>query len=111
MASPNSNFYGDLVHRFSLLSNGKFNPVSIEEKWLTKNGPVELSYLLDGLLVILRPDISTGWLDHSIVKHLKKQVESKGVQLYQLEQSEGTLLRLNKTEKSVLENKFDWRFK
>lgn len=110
LAYEGANFYANLVHRFSLLSDGKFNPIQIKEDWKTKEGPLDLTYVSNGELVVLNPNIKKDWLDQDIVHHLKLELEKAGVRLKKLNQSDGALIRIKPKEQKILEEKFDWSF-
>jgi len=109
--TEDNKFYAKLVKNFGLVSGGKFNPTNINEDWKTKEGPIVLTYDINGQEVKMHPQLTQGsWLDYKILNHLLKELEDRGIILKTAPKLGSVNLRLSKEEEQLLKDKFGWEF-
>ncbi len=112
-----NNVYEWVVKAYSDLSNGVFNPVDIQEKWESFEGPIEISFKVNDSLISFKPEYEDDWLHESVFKVCGKELEKRKIRTVDFLSDDGegfgqviAMMRLTMDEQNILENKLNWKF-
>ncbi len=113
-----NNVYEWVIKAYSRLSNGKFKPVEIKEKWESFEGPITISFVVHDSLISFNPEYEDDWLHESVFKICKRELANRKIRTVDFQSDNGqgfgqviALMRLTKDEQNVLEKKLNWKFK
>ena len=59
--------YCEILKEFQVLSNGYFRPEKIEESWESADGPISISFEIDGEAHRYQPEFKYDWLDSGLI--------------------------------------------
>lgn len=112
-----NNVYAWIIKAYSQLSNGKFKPYDIKEKWETFEGPIEISFTANDSLVSFNPKYEEDWLHESVFKVCSNELVKRKIRTVDFLSDNGqgfgqviAIMRLTIEEQNVLENKLNWKF-
>ena len=104
--------YVDFLEGLSAISRGTFLPLDIVEVWETDEGPITVTFTLDGELRQLHPTYLSDWLDGSVVNKINSLITGSGMQIemYAGSSQVANILFLSVEEKHMLIEQRNWRF-
>ena len=79
--SEGNNVYTETLREWSRISQGVFQPESIEEVWESEKGPISVNLTLAGTRHTLRPEWDNDWLDLNILTPINKLIAKGGKHL------------------------------
>ena len=115
--AKDNNVYINVINAFSKLSNNKFQPKEIKEKWESETGPIKVSFISNDSLVLFEPEYNNDWLNESVFSTCLKELTNKDVRIVECLSDDGfgygqaiALMRLTKEEQKILETKLNLKF-
>lgn len=107
-----ANRYIDFMEGIAAISRGAFQPLDITEEWGTDEGPIKVTFTLDGELRELHPAFGFDWLDGAIIDKINHMIARSGMQIEMYDGSSqvGYLMLLTGEEKRKLIEHRNWRF-
>ncbi|GGA15102.1 hypothetical protein GCM10008018_69870 [Paenibacillus marchantiophytorum] len=76
--------YVQALQEWSVISRGAFKPTDIVEKWNTDEGPVTVSFMLNGLQRTIHPEYMSDFLDTSILGEINEWIKETGYQFVEV---------------------------
>ncbi|WP_442603144.1 stalk domain-containing protein [Paenibacillus sp. KN14-4R] len=99
-----NNKYVETLKKWSTISRGAFNPTDISEQWATGEGPVTVSFTLNGQKKSVHPVYSGNLLDPTIIEEINIMIKDTGYQFAAISDSQNLLITmLTADEKSKIE--------
>lgn len=99
-----SKAYNGMLDKLSKLSQGKFNPTQVEEKWVTEDGPLRVEFMLNGKQQMIHPTYYEEYLDESVIYDLNEMIKDSGYMFATVWVEEGIMVTwLKQEEKTQIE--------
>ncbi|OPH47873.1 hypothetical protein BC351_39330 [Paenibacillus ferrarius] len=76
--------YVKALQEWGAISRGAFKPTNIVEKWDTEDGPISVSFMLNGQKRTIHPEYMSDFLDTSILGELNEWIKETGYQFVQV---------------------------
>ena len=112
-----NDIYIEVIKAFRTLSNEKFQPIEIKEKWKSETGPIEVSFKYDGSEIRFEPKYQDDWLHESVFQLCERELKRKNIRITYCLSDDGygygqaiAIMRLTEEEQKILENKLNWKF-
>jgi hypothetical protein len=70
--------YVSTLEAWAKITNGAFAPTDIQEEWQSERGPIEVSFLLEGRSVTIKPKYQNDWIDLAILLQLNQIIKADG---------------------------------
>lgn len=86
--SKDKNFYVETLKQWSAISRGSFLPSDIVETWDTEEGPITVSFMLNGQKKTIHPKYMYDYLDTEILKDLNEMMKNTGYQFAEIDMDE-----------------------
>lgn len=104
--------YVETLRAWSGISRGAFLPEDIIECWESDEGPISLTFVLDGAERTLRPAYLDDWIDMEIVVPINDWIRHTGYafEVYKAFDQTAFVVVLTQTEKQQLARERGWRF-
>jgi hypothetical protein len=109
---PTNKVYETTLEAWAGISRGAFAPSGITETWASSQGPVTVSFTLNGKPETLNPAYLDDWIDPTIITRINELIASSGKQfeLYRAFDQTLFLTALTAEEKRALERDRGWCF-
>lgn len=103
--------YEEMLVELAFITQGRFRPANIEEKWESEKGPVAVSFDLSGVRHTVSPEVNDDWIDLGILDGIRALLPEGGPQFEVAEQKDqtATILFLTADQKRGLEA-LGWKF-
>lgn len=103
--------YEEVLGEWARISNGAFQPENITEHWDSEQGPLRITFDLDGQPRELHPAVQDDWLDMNIVAEINRMIESTGRRFaMHVPDQTAVLMCVTPDERRRLENERGWSF-
>jgi hypothetical protein len=70
--------YAATLEEWAAISVGAFAPTGVTESWAGEEGPVRVSFELDGATHVLEPEYLEDWIDPGILEPINRLIEPTG---------------------------------
>lgn len=110
--SPGADAYVDVVLAMARISRGRFQPADVREAWEGEDGPVRVSFTLDGRRREIALEVTGDYLDEHVVDGVNAMLAGAGWRFERLVTGDQTMLlvALSASERRALEREHGWRF-
>ncbi|MFE5324386.1 stalk domain-containing protein [Paenibacillus sp. NPDC056579] len=104
-----NNVYVRVLKDWAKISRGAFQPTNIEETWNSQNGPVKVTFTLNGEEVTLYPQNLNDFIDVGIVKKINAKIAGSGYQFAVVVMDQSAFVTvLNEQELAKIRNERFW---
>ncbi|MCS7460765.1 stalk domain-containing protein [Paenibacillus doosanensis] len=95
--------YARTLKQWSDISRGAFQPTEIQENWKSKEGPVEISFMLNGKKRTIHPQYMNDFIDVGILAEINEMIQDSGYQFVCVEIDQTVFVTvLNASEKDKI---------
>lgn len=104
--------YVETLQEWSVISRGTFMPENIREEWADEDGPVKLTFTLQGKPREIAPRFLNDYIDVGILSQINKFLVDSGIrfELYKPFDQTAFVVALTPHEKTTLERERGWQF-
>ncbi len=97
--------YVATLEEWAAISEGTFNLSNIVETWASDDGPVTVTFTLDGQTHEVQPEVIDDWIDPRIAQTINELIASSGrrFEFVQAFDQTGFVMALTRDERSALE--------
>lgn len=97
--------YVTTLEEWAAISKGAFEPADIHETWDGGEGPVTVTFTLDGEHVELRPEYLEDWIDPRILTPINERIADSGrrFELFQAFDQSAFVMALTDAERNALQ--------
>jgi hypothetical protein len=97
--------YVSTLEQWAAISKGAFEPEDVRETWDAEDGPVTVTFTLDGENVELKPEYLEDWIDPRILAPINDQIADSGrrFELFQAFDQSAFVMALSDRERDALE--------
>jgi hypothetical protein len=94
--------YVATLEEWAAISVGTFAPTAITETWAGEEGPVRVSFEMDGTTHVLEPDYLEDWIDPRILGPINQLIEPTGRQFRMLAPFDQSALVMAMTDAEIV---------
>jgi len=104
--------YRETLEEWGRISLGAFLPTEIQENWQGAEGPIEISFKLNGSPLTLHPRYMDDYLDLAILSGINTAILGTGIQfaVHEIFDQTAFILALTMDQKRRLQEQRRWRF-
>ncbi len=104
--------YVETFEQWGAISEGVFVPKDINETWASEEGPIEVSFALNGQLVKVYPQYANDYIDMEVLGQINELIRDTGrrFEVYEFFDQTAFVIVLTREEKKKLEMERGWRF-
>jgi hypothetical protein len=103
--------YEEVLPQWAAISRGAFAPSAIAEKWDSEEGPVTVSFQLNGQAVSVLPLYKDDWIDMEILLQINRLIGTSGYQFQCTDLGNmAVVLCLTPAEKEAMKKERDFPF-
>jgi len=104
--------YIETLKEWGAISRGAFTPENLEENWASEEGPITVTFTLNGQKNRIYPRYLDDYIDVDILGQINKLIRKTGLQFAAYEAFDQTafVVALTTREKHRLERERGWRF-
>ncbi|MCX6377570.1 MAG: hypothetical protein NTU88_16300, partial [Armatimonadetes bacterium] len=101
------------LERLAAISRGAFQPKNIKESWESEEGPIEVSFTLNGEKQVVHPGFNYDYLDSGILDDINRMIKDSGYFFFiypPFAQSAFiTVLTMKELRKLITERRWEWK--
>jgi len=106
-----NNVYAEILPQWASISHGAFRPEKITEHWESDDGPVTVSFQLNGQVVTMSPGCQNDWIDLAVLWRVNSMIEPAGCQFeYAVDGNFAIVLCLTPEQKQMMQARRSFPF-
>ncbi|UUZ92359.1 hypothetical protein LJK87_44430 [Paenibacillus sp. P25] len=101
--------YVKTLKEWSSISRGAFQPSEIKESWKTEEGPIEVSFTLNGTERTIHPEYLNDFIDTGVLAEINEMIKDSGYQFVLVEIDQTVFVTvLNDSEREQIQKERYW---